>query len=170
MFDAVSRAWSRWRTKARVQRHGWTAIYVGDYDGELSWVYTIGFRRTLGAPEVIAFDLPTDVANALLWQVFRELESGELSLRDGERWGDPSEPQACWRRVHPSRLEDDEEPWLGLSRTFDLVNGLAGDFEAFQLVLSDHEGRLPWEPGYDERLRAKQRELYLPRLAEAAAV
>ena len=68
----------------------------------------------------------------------------------------------------PSRFVDDEEPWLGIALVFDSIsNGAPGDFEAYQLVLSDADGRLPWEAGYDERLRPRQRELYLPTAAAA---
>ncbi|HEY0647892.1 hypothetical protein [Phenylobacterium sp.] len=35
-------------------------------------------------------------------------------------------------------------------------------FNAFQLVLSDNDGRMPWDDGYDERLRPLQPALYLP--------
>jgi hypothetical protein len=162
MLDLISRAWHRWDIRRRVREHGWTAIYVGDYESMPTWVYTIGFRRMLGAPEVVVFDVPQETANSLLWQIFAELRSGELVIRDGDRWGDPGQPQACWRRIHPSRFEDEEQPWLGLSLTLHkLSRSDAEPFEAFQLVLPDSEGRLPWEAGYDESLRPRQRELYL---------
>jgi hypothetical protein len=71
-----------------------------------------------------------------------------------------------------SRFEDQENPWLGISHRFALATSPEqGPFEAFQLVLSDPDGRLPWEPGYDERLRHLQRALWEPaELAEADAV
>lgn len=46
---------------ARLAQHGWTAVYVGDYRTAPTWTYTIA--ETLGAPEVIVFDLPQDTAN-----------------------------------------------------------------------------------------------------------
>lgn len=39
--------------------------------------------------------------------------------------------------------------------------GMPFEFEAFQLVLSDNDGRLPWDGGYDEDLRPLQPALYL---------
>ena len=53
----------------RIEEHGWTAVYVGDYSTAPTWTYTIGFDETLGQPEVIVFDIPQDSANALLWEV-----------------------------------------------------------------------------------------------------
>ena len=41
-------------------------------------------------------------------------------------------------------------------------------FEAYQLVLSDAEGKLPWEAGYDERLRPLQVALWDPPEAASA--
>ena len=41
--------------------------------------------------------------------------------------------------------------------------------EAYQFVLPDREGVLPWEPDYDESLRPLQRALYGPPAAEASA-
>jgi len=162
MLGALKRALHRWDIDGRIRRRGWTGIYVGDYRHAPSWAYTIGLLVTLGAPEIIVFDLPKPVADALLGEVFRQLKDGELVIRDGETWGDGDKP-AAWRRVHPSQLANDEHPWLGLAETFDAILMVRPrEFEAFQLVLSDGQGCFPWDAGYDERLRPLQPELYLP--------
>ena len=182
MFELLGRLFRRGDdTERRVRKHGWTGIYVGDYSTSPTWAYTIGFLTTLGAPEVIVFDLPQQAANNLFHEVFRQLKSGELTLQDGRRWP-PGEETCAWRKVHSSRFDDPENKWLGLAEMYDTVLGAAesqaklekawSEFEAFQLVLSDNDGRFPWEPEYDERLRPRQRELYLPvadALAEAGA-
>jgi hypothetical protein len=163
MFRAIERAVHRWDTERRVRRHGWTAIYVGDYRTSPTWAYTVGFLSSLGAPEVILFDVPQESANGIFWKVFQELKAGELVMRDGEAWASAEKP-VVWREVHPSRYVDNEEPWLGLAQTMACIQATPSspEFRAFQLVLSDQDGRLPWEPQYDERLRPLQRELYLP--------
>jgi hypothetical protein len=166
MFLALRRAWHLRDTARRVRRHGWTGICVGDYHTAPSWAYTVGFRETLGAPEIIVFDLPPTSANELFHEIFRQLGAGELVLRDGESWGDPP-GRAVWRRVHPSRVCDAENPWLGGAVDHAGLSAEPGALQAFQLVLSDEGGRLPWETGYDERLRPRQRALYLA--AEEAA-
>jgi hypothetical protein len=40
--------------------------------------------------------------------------------------------------------------------------GMRAGLEAYQFVLSDPDGLLPWEPGYDERLRHLQHALWEP--------
>lgn len=50
-----------------------------------------------------------------------------------------------------------------MSLTFhSMISPESGEFEAYQLVLGDADGRLPWEVGYDEHLRPRQRALYEP--------
>jgi hypothetical protein len=146
-----------------VEQHGWTAIYVGDYEAAPTWAYTMGFQDTLGQPEVIVFDIPKDSANALLWEVFAQLKDGRLVLEDGKVWSEGEALPCVWRKVDRSQVES-EDGWF----TFAMVRSLARggtpfDFEAFQLVLSDNDGRLPWDAGYDEALRPRQPALYLPR-------
>ncbi len=156
----------------RIERHGWTAIYVGDYSSAPTWAYTIGYQHSLGAPEIIVFDIPQESANALFFEIFHELRRGDLIIRDGERWR-PADGVMTWRKVHPTRFVDDpEQPWLGLAVDFGLIlGGASREFEAYQLVVSDPGGKLPWEPGYDETIRSRQRALWEPtELAPAAAV
>jgi hypothetical protein len=115
----------------------------------------------LGAPEIIVFDLPQNIANSLFHEIHRQLKAGELVIHEGDLWGEDS--RAAWREVHPTRLDDGEQPWLGLAQTFDVILTKAPrEFEAFQLVLADPDGHFPWDAEYDERLRPLQRELYLP--------
>lgn len=161
MFEAVWAAWHLFKIHRRVRRHGWTAIYVGDYETAPTWVYTLGFDETLNQPEIIVFDLPQTDANRLLWQVFDELRAGLLVLDDGKAWPDGEAHPAVWRKVHPSQI-DTAEGWLALAvRRRAQRTGFNFGLEAFQLVLSDEQGRLPWQDGYDERLRPLQPELYL---------
>jgi hypothetical protein len=156
----------------RIEQHGWTAIYVGDYTTAPTWAYTIGFQHSLGAPEIIVFDIPQDAANSVFHEIFRQLGAGDLVIRDGERWM-PEDGVMAWRKVHPSRFVDDpENPWLALAVDFGLIlGGASRELEAYQLVVGDADGHLPWEADYDERLRPRQRALWEPvELAPAAAV
>lgn len=166
MLGLILSRYHRCDVGRRVRRFGWTGIYVGDYVTAPTWAYTIGFRSSAGAPEVIAFDLPERTANAVFHEIFHDLTKGDLVMRDGELWRpEDSDGRMVFRRVHPSRLcdNDPEQPWLGLAETFDpILTPEAGEFEAFQLVLSDAQARLPWDAGYDERLRPRQRALWKP--------
>jgi hypothetical protein len=171
MLGALQRLYHQWDTRRRVSRFGWTAIYVGDYQSAPAWAYTIGFHASLGAPEVIIFDVPMASANGVFHEVYSDLKAGKLVMRDKEEWRPGAhEHPLVWREVHPSRLyeNDPENPWLGLAENFAMILApKRGDFRAFQLVVSDPNGHLPWEPQYDERLRPLQRELYLPLAADA---
>jgi len=119
------------------------------------------FDETLNQPEIVVFDIPRKGASELLWTTFERLKSGELVLDDGALL-DPADPMPfTWRKVHPSQVAEGE--WLTLAkwRRFERT-GQAVGLEAFQMVLPDGEGRLPWQEGYDERLRPRQPALWLP--------
>jgi hypothetical protein len=152
-IDKLRSVWRR-RGPRRAEGRGWTAIYVGDYKQAPSWVYTVGFKASLGEPEIIVFDLPRPSASQLVSHVHDELRSGRLILLDGVEWAAAS-TRCVWRKVHEDHLGE----WLTLAFIPAMV---AGGMDAFQLVLSDAAGRLPWEDGYDERLRALQPALYEP--------
>ncbi|MFL5295848.1 MAG: DUF4262 domain-containing protein [Phenylobacterium sp.] len=146
-----------------VRKHGWAGVSVGSYETAPSWIYSVGFQETLGQPEIVLFDVPQAQANALLWEIFQELKSGKLTLEDGERWegGDPDHP-AVWRKVHASQV-DSPDAWFNVAAARRARgHGASTDLEVFQLVLSDQQGRLPWETGYDEAVRVRQPALYLP--------
>lgn len=146
----------------RIEKHGWTAIYVGDYQTAPTWTYTLGFAETLSQPEVIVFDVPQEAANSLLWEVFNQLRDGRLKLEDGKVWPQGEERPCVWRRVDPSQLGS-ERGWFTLANIRSIARtGMPHGFDAYQLVLSDNEGRLPWDEDYDERLRPLQPALYLP--------
>lgn len=173
MFERLWRAWRnrgddwhRWDIHQRIGRFGWTGIYVGDYHTAPTWAYTIGFRSSLDAPEIIVFDLPQESANGIFHEAFNEIKAGKLVIRDGELWRPEEGWRAAWRKVHPTKLENGDDRWLGFAEAFHtILNPEAGEFEAYQLVLSDSEGRLPWEASYDERLRPRQPALYEPAAA-----
>lgn len=162
MFSRLTLAWVRFGLARRVSTHGWTGVYVGDYRTAPSWTYTLGFDETLDQPEIIIFDIPRDSANALLWEVYRQLKDGRLRLEDSALWSAGEEHPPMWRKVDPSQIAG-AVGWLTMAarRRFDRTGKTFG-LEAFQLVLPDPEGRFPWEDDYDEHLRRRQPALYLP--------
>lgn len=161
MFGKLRREWHLRDLEKRIQRYGWTAIAVGDYESTPSWVYTLAFDETLGAPELILFDVPLSIANGLLHRAFNDLKSGELVLQDNEPWIIDGDRYGVWRSVHPSQI-DGPDLWLAAAvNRREKRTGARVGLEAFQLVLADENARLPWEPEYNERLRMKQPALYL---------
>src|SRR5437899_1301620 len=152
-----------WILDARVRRHGWTGVYVGDYASAPTWAYTIGFDDTLNQPEVVAFDLTRDAASRLFWEVRDRLKAGTFAFADGLEWPEDSDVRGVWRKVDPTRIDE----WLTLAaRRRWKRTGQAHGLEAFQYVLPDNDGHLPWQADYDERLRPRQIALWEPQPSE----
>lgn len=162
MLDRLRAAWHMRNTERRIRKHGWTAIYVGDYRSAPTWVYTVGFDDTLNQPELVVFDVQQADANELLWQAFEELKSGELVLEDGKVWVEDEQARLVWRKVHPSQIRSADGWFAFAAERRRRRTGRAFGLEVFQLVLADGERRMPWDNGYDERLRFRQPALYLP--------
>lgn len=144
-----------------VGQHGWTTVPVSGPDDGPSWVYTVGFDETLRHPELIIFDTPYEAAAMELHTAFEGLRSGELKLEDGMVWAEDQSGRCIVRKVHADRISG--EGWFSLA--LHRRRTLKGDWnglEAFQLVLADRAGVLPWKAGYDEAARRYQPALYLP--------
>jgi hypothetical protein len=157
LFSRLRFAWRQRHENRAIRRYGYTVMYVGDYTNAPTWAYTIGFDETLGHPEIVVFDVPKASAAGLFARAFDDIRSGDLVIEDGLEW--PREPgvRSAWRKVHPDHVGE----WLTFAcmrralRTLEMF-----DLDAFQFVLSDAQGHLPWEPGYDERLRPLQPALW----------
>ena len=107
------------------------------------------------------FDVRQDDANALLWEIYRSIERGDLTMKDGATWTPDGEVIGVWRDVHPTQA-DAADGWFAAGVERRARAGKDGPFRAFQLVVRDGGGRFPWEAGYDERLRYRQPALHLP--------
>src|SRR5690606_704523 len=69
-----------------VDEHGWFCVHVFDPDGrEEPFSYSVGFTKTLGAPEFIVFGLPRNLMHSMLWEVFRQIKAGKTPA-DNQRW------------------------------------------------------------------------------------
>jgi hypothetical protein len=159
-----NRLWlaSRMRKVDHFIRHDGLAVVPFQLPGdrEPRYSYSVGFDEAFGHPELIVFDQPWPTAADQFFAVHDALLRNELKLQDGMVWIEDATGRFVWRKGHPSRVD---AGWLGLAgerrrrRTGD-----AAGLELFQLVASDRNGRLPWEPGYDESLRKWQPALYEP--------
>jgi len=161
MFDKFRREWHLRDLDKRIQRHGWTAMYVGDFEASPCWAYSIGFEENLGQPEVVVFDITQADANSLLWWIYKSIENGELKPREGEVWAPEGELIGVWREVHSTQV-DNPDGWFAAALGRRQRKGATQPLRAFQLVMRDEAQKLPWEEGYNERLRMKQAALYLP--------
>jgi hypothetical protein len=133
-----------------------------------SYVYTVGFWETLGAPEVVIAGVPEDVANGLLWTAFQEIRDGRLKLTEHASWATLREHgDYVWRQVHPSQWTE-----KNFATGFWYRHRQAGRPQpptAFQLVSPGENGRLPWQTDYVEEYRSEQSAFYEPCLSGVAA-
>src|SRR4051794_11012998 len=86
LIDQLQLAWTKVSLGRRIRRHGWSGVYIGDYEAPPSWAYTQGFDETLDHPELVVFDLPRPSATRLFWQVFQQVKAGVLVIEDGLTW------------------------------------------------------------------------------------
>jgi hypothetical protein len=145
-----------------IEEHGWFCTAVFDPDGKApEFAYSVGFTETLGQPEFIVFGLPTEVANAILWDVFRALKAGRVP-EDGQSWPDLVVGYDCViRHVHPTQVTREH---LNSAIWFWGDPAVRGEpLTAYQIVWPDRDGRFPWDPGCAQWVRDDQTPLYIPR-------
>lgn len=129
------------------------------WDEAPRWFSTLGLEEMLDHPELIIFDQPA-------WAVWNSLRGivegiGEgVSLEDGMQINADGDVPCVAREVHPSQIS---AGWFGLAlERRRILKGDADGFRAFQVVVADKRGFLPWEAGYDEAVRIWQPGLYEP--------
>jgi len=73
---------------ATIEEHGWFCMSVFDPDGKQpEFSYSIGFSKTLDAPEFIVFGLNRELRHSMLWEVFRQIKAG-AEPDEGKAWSD----------------------------------------------------------------------------------
>jgi hypothetical protein len=110
------------------------------------YAYTIGVPALVGFPEVVAFGLTPVAARGLLGLVVDACRGGTEIPLDVELVGLLDNDLRC------RFASVDVDVWGGL---FDTAQRWyrGAPFDVVQLVFPDRNGVLPYEPGYDERLR-----------------
>jgi hypothetical protein len=136
---------------AKIREHGWMRTTVfADEDGP-GFCYTTGFWLATGFPEIIVFSLKTETAHSILWDLFKDLQSGKrpaMGKPVPDIFGNIKAALVpCAKKYYRN--------YLGWNRWF-----YAGDeFECLQLVWPDTVGIFPWQPNFDERFRSDQPDL-----------
>ena len=162
MFSAIRNWWALWGVERRIQKYGFTATYVPQGAGVGELAYTTGFQDALDVPDVVTFGWTMDDANGLLWAIFRGLKTGELTMQDFGVWDAPwgPVPKVAWRSVHRSQIRRE---FFNISI---IMAERAGrpreDVQAFQLVVGDRNGVMPWESGFDMDAKPIQPRLWEP--------
>ncbi|HWW24682.1 MAG TPA: DUF4262 domain-containing protein [Caulobacter sp.] len=133
---------------AQVREHGWFRTSVFDDDDGPGFSYTTGFWLGVTAPEVIVFSLKSEIAHAVLWDVYRDIRAGTV-FPTGQRLPNVlGNVEAVLLPVAKPAYRD----YLGWSRWF--YGG--DDWPCVQLVWPDARGKFPWEAGYEERFAKSQ--------------
>ena len=114
-----------------------------------AYAYTIGVPAAVGFPEIAVFGLTPVAANGLIGLVVDACRGGTEIPLDAELVGLLDNELRC--RFAPIELDE----WGPLFTTAtSWYRG--GPFELVQLVYPDRNGFLPYEAGYDQRMRLAQ--------------
>jgi hypothetical protein len=136
---------------ANVREHGWFRTGVFAEEGLPGFSYTTGFWVSAQMPEIIIFSIKDAIAHDVLWDLFRDCQSGvkhPVSVRTDQLFANLPAYLFPVARKH-------YREHLGWSRWF-----YGGDeFPCLHLVWPDPKGVFPWEPGFDERFRSDQPDL-----------
>ena len=156
------------RIGREIGRYGWSAAPLQlPYDRAPRCIHTVGFDESLNRPELIIFDTPPEIAFQELSFAFQAWSRDQLEIKDGSTWfKDAGEVRCVVRKVDPSQVSS----WFGLAaERRRRITGDSSGLAAFQLVLADRAGFLPWEPCYDESAGMWQPALYEPEADAAMA-
>ncbi|MDX6749384.1 DUF4262 domain-containing protein [Geminicoccaceae bacterium 1502E] len=133
--------------RAAIEEFGHVVMTIGAGEGEPPFAYSVGLAR-LNLPEILVMGLDADTMHGLVNNaVYMMRESGEPfeegARVDGIARGYP----VVFRRIGHTAAQE----YLRVASVF------YGDgFTAMQMVWPDAEGRMPTEPGFDQRFRPDQ--------------
>ena len=135
-----------------VEQNGWAAEPVApveEPEPRPGYTYSIGFESTFGRPEVVIFGLQGVAARGLLGMIADQYGGGVDLPVGGVFVGLLESDLPC------CLLHVDVAAYRTL---FPDAVAFHGDhpFRVEQFVWPDKGGRLPWDEGYDERLRLAQ--------------
>jgi hypothetical protein len=122
---------------ADIDQYGWHGLWIREDDEGPQFTYSIGFYRTLGAPEVIVIGIRPELAHSMLWEAYRRVRRGE-TLAPGRLYdGFLDEHPVTFVTVS----DDARRQYFGFADWY-----YKGDFPAVQLVWpSATDGRWPWD-------------------------
>jgi hypothetical protein len=137
------------RITGLVDEQGVAVQYVGGDAFTTAWAYTIG-RLRRGLPELITIGLDPSSAHGILLRIDQQW-SEHPPATDGSFDHDKT-----YRLLPvPNRIWATTDYLLGAARDAHSHPNDLG-LVAFQVVWADPQGRFPWEPGVNARLRRLQ--------------
>ena len=132
-----------------IDEYGWHVIKVLEgEETEPAFAYSIGFKRSLGHPEIIMVGLDLDLMHSVINDIGDQIKKGR-QFSAGERVADLLEGYDCMFSRMDERWYDD---YLGQALEF------YGDdlFEMLQCLWPDRNGHFPGEPDFAPQLRMRQ--------------
>lgn len=151
-----------WRQNVRdnVEEHGWFCQSVFDPEGKApNFSYTVGFPKTLSAPEFIIFGLKRELMHAMLWEVFHQIRDGK-EIAHGQIWdGLLGGDYQCYgfRCTHQDLFEE----YALSSEWYWNDQGHSGTPEVYQIVWPGaQQGLFPWEIGCASDVISQQPALF----------
>jgi len=143
-----------------VEEHGWQFTFVFDPDGlNPDFGYSVGLATSLGAPEFIIFGLTRELMQAMVWEIYRQIEKGAVPT-DGMRWQGVLEGFDCISRKATHKNLHSE--YTVSADWFWRENGNAGNPEVYQLVWPGaQDGLFPWDDGCSQEVIDAQPSLWL---------
>jgi hypothetical protein len=144
-----------------IDEQGWWCTAVEESDECPAFLYSVGFTKTLNAPEVIVFGQPFDLMYHVVGTLFDQIKDGQ-SLEEGQRRSGLVGGHDCEiRQVHPDNLVIE---YLNSALWYwRAILGRPGDPPVFQVIWpSAKTGLFPWDAGCAEEVRFSQPPLYQP--------
>src|SRR5690242_8007082 len=75
MSDEIQLDDSDRRLLRDIEQYGWHGVAIDD-DDPSEYVFSVGFMHTLNHPELVMFGLDRKLMHSVLWDAFRQIESG----------------------------------------------------------------------------------------------
>lgn len=144
---------------SNIEEHGWQFTYVFDPDEiEQDFGYSVGFTKTLNAPEMIVFGLSQSLMHDMIWEVYRKIENG-MTIVDGMRVDGLLEGFECvLRKARHNNLYTE---YATSANWFWRDMGRPGQPEMYQIVWPGaQQGLFPWEEGCDQSVISVQPKLW----------
>jgi hypothetical protein len=148
------------RIHGAIERCGFFTMAVMSTPTWPSWAYTIGFLE-IGHPELVVVGLSQESAHGFITWAHHEAAAGrplEIGRRHRRAMPTKSGVELDFTMVDVPDLqwEDPSDLTLFMRGYYAAKGGYPCEPRVCQLVWPDFEGRLPWDPGFDESLRKYQ--------------
>lgn len=142
-----------------IEAHGWYAVHRFDPELEKpNFTYTVGFTKTLNAPEFIVFGLHRDVMFDMLAGIFEQVKAGR-KIGDNQVWKGLSEDFECVGRKasHPDLFSK----YATLADWYWKRSGNQGHPAVIQLTWPGLlDGLYPWDRKCRPDVKAAQTKLW----------